>query len=40
MTDFTALMVVNLLIWGGLFAFVLRLDHKVRRLEQETESER
>ncbi len=40
MTDITALLVVNLLIWGGLFAYLLRMDAKVRRLEAEMESER
>jgi CcmD family protein len=37
MTDLTALMVVNLLIWGGLFAYLMRIDAKVRRLEAELE---
>lgn len=33
MTGLTGVIVVNLLIWGGLFAYIYRLDRKVSRLE-------
>ncbi len=33
MTDLMGIMVVTLLIWVGLFAYVYRLDRKVSRLE-------
>ncbi len=33
MTDLMGIMVVTLLIWVGLFAYVFRLDRKVSRLE-------
>jgi CcmD family protein len=33
MTDLTGIMVVTLMIWVGLFAYVYRLDRKVSRLE-------
>jgi CcmD family protein len=33
MTDLMGIMVVTLMIWVGLFAYVFRLDRKVSRLE-------
>ena len=33
MTDLMGIMVVTLVIWVGLFAYVFRLDRKVGRLE-------
>ncbi len=33
MTDLMGIAVVTLMIWVGLFAYVFRLDRKVRRLE-------
>jgi CcmD family protein len=33
MTDLMGIMVVTLMIWVGLFAYVYRLDRKVGRLE-------
>lgn len=33
MTDLMGIMVVTLMIWVGLFAYVFRLDRKVGRLE-------
>jgi CcmD family protein len=33
MTDLLGIMVVTLMIWVGLFAYVYRLDRKVSRLE-------
>ena len=33
MTDLIGIMVVTLMIWVGLFAYVFRLDRKVGRLE-------
>jgi len=33
MTDLMGIMVVTLMIWVGLFAYVYRLDRKVSRLE-------
>ena len=33
MTDLMGIMVVTLMIWFGLFAYVYRLDRKVSRLE-------
>ena len=33
MSDLTGIMVVNMIIWIGLFAVVYRLDRKVSRLE-------
>ena len=33
MTDLMGIAVVTLMIWVGLFAYVYRLDRKVRRLE-------
>ena len=32
MTDLTGLTIVTLLVWGGIFAYLLRLDRKVRTL--------
>jgi len=32
-TDLMGIMVVTLMIWVGLFAYVYRLDRKVSRLE-------
>jgi CcmD family protein len=28
-------LIVNLLIWGGIFVFCLRLDSRLRRLEKQ-----
>jgi len=33
MNDLFAIMLVNLIIWVGVFAYVFRLDRKVRRME-------
>jgi CcmD family protein len=33
MTDLMGIMVVTLMIWVGLFAYIYRLDRKVGRLE-------
>jgi CcmD family protein len=33
MTDLMGILVVTLMIWVGLFAYVFRLDRKVSRLE-------
>jgi CcmD family protein len=33
MTDLMGILVVTLMIWVGLFAYVFRLDRKVGRLE-------
>jgi CcmD family protein len=33
MSDLMGIMVVTLMIWVGLFAYVYRLDRKVSRLE-------
>jgi CcmD family protein len=33
MTDLLGIMLVSLIIWGGLFAYIWRVDRKVRRLE-------
>ena len=33
MTDLMGIMVVTLMIWVGLFAYVFRLDRKLSRLE-------
>ena len=33
MNDLLAIMLVNLVIWVGVFAYVYRLDRKVRRME-------
>jgi len=33
MSDLAGIMLVTLIIWVGLFAYVYRLDRKVRRLE-------
>jgi CcmD family protein len=33
MTDLMGIMVVTMMIWVGLFAYVYRLDRKVGRLE-------
>jgi len=33
MSDLTGIMVVTMIIWIGLFAYVYRLDRKVSRLE-------
>ena len=33
MSDLTGIMVVTMIIWIGLFAYVYRLDRKVGRLE-------
>ena len=33
MTDLMGILVVTLMIWVGLFAYVYRLDRKVSRLE-------
>ena len=33
MTDLMGILVVTLMIWVGLFAYVYRLDRKVGRLE-------
>jgi CcmD family protein len=33
MSDLTGIMLVNLLIWAGLFVYIYRLDRKVSRLE-------
>jgi CcmD family protein len=33
MTDLMGIMLVTLMIWVGLFAYVYRLDRKVSRLE-------
>lgn len=33
MTDLMGIMVVTLMIWVGLFAYIYRLDRKVSRLE-------
>jgi len=33
MTDLMGILVVTLMIWIGLFAYVYRLDRKVSRLE-------
>ena len=33
MTDLMGIMVVTLMIWVGLFAYVYRLDRRVSRLE-------
>jgi CcmD family protein len=33
MTDLMGIMVVTLMIWVGLFAYVYRLDRKISRLE-------
>jgi len=33
MTDLMGIMVVTLMIWVGLYAYVYRLDRKVSRLE-------
>jgi CcmD family protein len=32
MNDLFAIMLVNLIIWVGVFAYVFRLDRKVRRM--------
>jgi len=32
-SDLTGIMVVNLIIWVGLFAYVYLVDRKLRRLE-------
>jgi CcmD family protein len=34
MTDLFGIMLVTLIIWGGLFGYVYRVDRKVRRLEE------
>ncbi len=34
MSDKMALLLVNLLIWGGLFAYLAWLDSQVRRLRK------
>ena len=33
MTDLMGILVVTLMIWVGLFAYVYRLDRKISRLE-------
>jgi CcmD family protein len=33
MSDLLGIMLVTLIIWVGLFAYVYRVDRKVRRLE-------
>jgi len=33
MSDLTGIMLVTLIIWVGLFAYVFRVDQKVRRME-------
>lgn len=33
MNDLLAIMLVNLIIWVGLFAYVYRLDRRVGRME-------
>ena len=33
MSDLTGIMVVNLIIWVGLFAYVYLVDRRVRRME-------
>jgi CcmD family protein len=33
MSDLTGIMLVTMIIWIGLFAYVYRLDRKVNRLE-------
>jgi CcmD family protein len=33
MSDLAGIMLVTLIIWVGLFAYVYRLDRKARRLE-------
>ena len=33
MNDLFAIMLVNLIIWVGVFAYVFRLDRKVGRME-------
>ena len=33
MNDLFAIMLVNLIIWVGVFAYIFRLDRKVRRME-------
>jgi CcmD family protein len=33
MSDLGAIMLVTMLIWIGLFAYVYRIDRKVRRME-------
>ncbi|MEE4272942.1 MAG: CcmD family protein [Thermoanaerobaculales bacterium] len=33
MSDLTGIMIVTMIIWIGLFAYVYRLDRKVGRLE-------
>jgi CcmD family protein len=35
MSDLMGIMTVTLIIWVGLFAYVYRLDRRVRRLEEE-----
>ncbi|MCG6964853.1 MAG: CcmD family protein [Acidobacteria bacterium] len=35
MNDLLGIMLVTLIIWAGLFAYVYRVDRKVRRLEME-----
>ena len=34
MTDLLGIMLVTLIIWVGLFAYVFRVDRRVRRLEE------
>jgi CcmD family protein len=34
MSDLTGVALVTLIIWVGLFAYVYRVDRKVRRLEE------
>ena len=35
MTDLLGIMVVTLIIWVGLFAYIWKVDRKVRRLEEQ-----
>ena len=34
MTDLLGIMLVTLILWVGLFAYVYRVDRRVRRLEE------